>query len=215
MRSAHSTKVAPLPSRTCQGRKAQGMREGGGNSWHLCVFIFGMERCCVKPVEPSILGQQVHSFPDRGTESRSEDDPPTAEVWGQVTRWRRKLPPPIKKGLRGWLFVSFVATCCYLYLQHHPIPQKDSEYLFFFEKVVVQLSIGNDANWILVPPWTGRSAGRDEKRHKGGRFSVPETGRLGLKPKGCETAWRSWRIWSDGPEFVRVHQWCWENHLND
>ena len=58
----------------------------------------------------------------------------------------------------------------------------------FFEKVVVQLSIGNDANWILVPPWTGRSAGRDEKRHKGGRFSVPETGRLGLKPKGCETA---------------------------
>ena len=48
--------------------------------------------------------------------------------------------------------------------------------------MVVQLSIGNDANWILVPPWTGRSAGRDEKRHKGGRFSVPETVREEVGP---------------------------------
>lgn len=132
------TKVASL-HRTCQGRKAQGRR-----FWRNVTLW--------------------NRWSDRGTESRSEDDPPTAEVWVHVTAVSTK---------EGFFGMTFCIFCYYHLLPILTTPSYTSERFRmsgFFQKVVVDW---NDANWILVAlKWPGRSAGRDEKRHKGGRFSV-------------------------------------------
>ena len=101
----HRTKVASL-HRTCQGRKAQGRR-----FWRNVTLW--------------------NRWSDRGTESRSEGDPPTAEVWVHVTA------------------VSTI-FCYYHLLPILATPSYTSEGFImsgFFQKVVVDW---NDANWILV-----------------------------------------------------------------